>query len=311
LKNAVAARPIIKAEPGMPLTETADLQRGARRFVKQAMKAPLLEQDHELALARRWRDDGDEKALHELTTAYMRLVIAMAARFRNYGLPMSDLVQEGNIGLMQAAARFEPEREVRFSTYAAWWIRSSIQDYILRNWSIVRTGTTAAQKALFFNLRRLRALIRDTGDGTMSPENRALVATKLGVSEPEVDAMAARLSASDRSLNAPMTDGGEAEWQDMLADDRQLPEDEVMEAHDSAIRAEWIAKALTSLNERELTVIRERRLTDEGMTLESLGKRLGVSKERVRQIEHHALKKLRAALLRQVSDPYEAGLVEA
>jgi RNA polymerase sigma-32 factor len=311
LKNAVAARPIIKAEPGMPLTETADLQRGARRFVKQAMKAPLLEQDHELALARRWRDDGDEKALHELTTAYMRLVIAMAARFRNYGLPMSDLVQEGNIGLMQAAARFEPEREVRFSTYAAWWIRSSIQDYILRNWSIVRTGTTAAQKALFFNLRRLRALIRDTGDGTMSPENRALVATKLGVSEPEVDAMAARLSASDRSLNAPMTDGGEAEWQDMLADDRQLPEDEVMEAHDSAIRAEWIAKALTSLNERELTVIRERRLTDEGMTLESLGKRLGVSKERVRQIEHHALKKLRAALLRQVSDPYEARLVEA
>lgn len=294
----------------MPVVETAELQRGARRFVKDAMKAPLLEQAHEQDLARRWRDGHDEKALHELTTAYMRLVIAMAARFRNYGLPMSELVQEGNVGLMQAAARFEPEREVRFSTYAAWWIRSSIQDYILRNWSIVRTGTTAAQKSLFFNLRRLRAMINDTGEATLTPENRTTIATKLRVGEDEVDAMAARLSASDRSLNAPMADGGEAEWQDMLADDRLTPDDEVMEASDGAKRTAWIQDALKALSERELTIIRERRLQDESVTLESLGKRLGISKERVRQIEHHALKKLRAALLKKVGDPVAVGLIE-
>jgi RNA polymerase sigma-32 factor len=295
----------------MPLAETAELQRGARRFVKQAMKAPLLEQAHELDLARRWRDEHDERALHELTSAYVRLVVAMASRFRNYGLPMSDLVQEGNVGLMQAAARFEPERLVRFSTYASWWIRSSIQDYILRNWSIVRTGTTAAQKALFFNLRRMRALINDVGDAVMSPENRLAVATKLGVDEAEVDAMASRLSAADRSLNAPMAEAGEAEWQDMLADERALPEEVVMESHDGAKRAHWVATALNDLNERELIIISERRLQDEGVTLESLGKRLGISKERVRQIEHHALKKLRASLLRQVGDPVAAGLVDS
>lgn len=293
----------------MPLAETTDLQRGSRRFVRDAMKVPLLGQQEELDLARRWRDQNDERALHQLTTAYMRLVIAMAARFRNYGLPMSELVQEGNVGLMQAAARFEPEREVRFSTYAAWWIRSSIQDYILRNWSIVRTGTTAAQKSLFFNLRRLRALINDTSEGLMTPENRALVATKLGVEEHEVDAMTARLSASDRSLNAPLAEAGEAEWQDMLADDRQLPEDAVAEASDGAKRTRWVANALATLNERELIIIRERRLQEEGVTLESLGQRLGISKERVRQIEHHALKKLRAALVKEVGDPVEAGLI--
>jgi RNA polymerase sigma-32 factor len=294
----------------MPLTETADLQKGARRFVKDAMKIALLEPEQELALARAWREHGDQRALHDLTSAYMRLVIAMAARFRNYGLPMSDLVQEGNVGLMQAAARFEPEREVRFSTYAAWWIRSSIQDYILRNWSIVRTGTTAAQKALFFNLRRLRSQINDVSEGAMTPENRALVATKLGVPEHDVDHMAARLSASDRSLNAPLAEAGEAEWQDILACERPLPEDEVMESRDGAQRAEWIAVALKSLSERELIIIRERRLIEDGVTLESLGKRLGISKERVRQIEHQALKKLRTALVRQVGDPVEAGLID-
>jgi RNA polymerase sigma-32 factor len=294
----------------MPLVETADLQRGSRRFVKEAMKAPLLEQAHELDLARRWRDEGSEKALHELTTCYMRLVVSVAARFRNYGLPMSDLVQEGNVGLMQAAARFEPEREVRFSTYASWWIRSQIQDYILRNWSIVRTGTTAAQKSLFFNLRRLRALISDTGDGVMTAENRALVAQKLGVDESDVEHMAGRLSAADRSLNAPMAEAGEAEWQDMLADERAQPEELVMESHDGAVRAEWVRKALKTLSPRELVIITERRLQDEGVTLESLGKRLGISKERVRQIEHHALKKLRAALVKDVGDPVEAGLID-
>jgi RNA polymerase sigma-32 factor len=295
----------------MAIVETAESQSATRRFVKQAMKAPLLAQDHERDLATRWRDHQDERALHELTTAYMRLVIAMAARFRNYGLPISDLVQEGNIGLMQAAARFEPDREVRFSTYAAWWIRSSIQDYVLRNWSIVRTGTTAAHKSLFFNLRRLRALIDDMGDGHMTRENRETVATKLRVSVNDVEQMAARMSSADRSLNAPMTEGteGGGEWQDMLADNRALPDEEVMEKSDTERRNNWIQDALKSLNPRELIIIQERRLTDEGVTLEALGTRLGISKERVRQIEHQAMKKLKAALIKKVGDPEESGLI--
>jgi len=287
----------------MAMTEVYDSQRANRRFVQEAMRAPLLSQEHEQNLARRWREAQDERALHELTTAYMRLVISMAARFRNYGLPMADLVQEGNIGLMQAAARFEPEREVRFSTYAAWWIRSSIQDYILRNWSIVRTGTTAAQKSPFFNLRRLRAMIADLGDQALSAENRSFVATKLGVPEADVDAMAARLSQPDRSLNAPLTEGGEADWQDLLADDSATPEERVMAARDGEPRSSIVREALKVLSPRELTIISERRLVEEeGATLESLGRKLGISKERVRQIEHQALKKLKAALTRRVDD---------
>jgi RNA polymerase sigma-32 factor len=293
----------------MAIVETAESQRATRQFVKQAMKVPLLEQDREQELARRWRDERDEQALHELITAYMRLVVSMAVRFRNYGLPMSDLVQEGNVGLMQAAARFEPEREVRFSTYAVWWIRSQIQDYVLRNWSIVRTGTTAAQKSLFFNLRRLRALISDTSDGVMTSENRSKVATKLRVSDGDVEAMAARLSGPDRSLNAPMVDGSEGEWQDFLADSASLPEDQAMESHDNAQRTEWVNEALQVLSPRELFIIKTRRLSEEGETLEALGAQLGISKERVRQVEHQALKKLRIALLKKVGDPEESGLL--
>jgi RNA polymerase sigma-32 factor len=295
----------------MATYETAEALNATRQFVKHAMKMPMLEPDHERDLALRWRDHRDERALHELTSAYMRLVISMAARFRNYGLPMSDLVQEGNIGLMQAAARFEPEREVRFSTYAAWWIRSAIQDFVLRNWSIVRTGTTASQKSLFFNLRRLRALISDTGEAMMSRENRAFVATKLGVPERDVEQMASRLSASDRSLNAPMSDGvdGGGEWQDVLADENALPEDDVMERSDSARRSIWIKDALEALNPRELIIIQERHLADDGSTLEALGRKLAISKERVRQIEFTAMKKLKAALIKKVGNPVESGLI--
>ncbi len=280
-----------------------------RRFVKSAMKAPMLKPDHELDLARRWRDDQDEAALHELTTAYMRLVISMAGKFRHYGLPISDLVQEGSVGLMQAAARFDPEREVRFSTYASWWIRSSIQDFVLRNWSIVRTGTTSAQKSLFFNLRRLRAKIDDTGDAVMTRSNTTWIADHLGVPERDVEAMAARLSASDRSLNAPMTADGDAEWQDLIEDDRAMPEEEVMRTRDTARRKEWISRALTALNAREMLIIRQRRLGETTVTLEALGEQLGISKERVRQIEHQALGKLRKALETIVGDPEEAGLL--
>jgi len=280
-----------------------------RSFVRKAMKAPMLEAEHELNLARRWRDHEDERALHELTTAYMRLVISMASKFRHYGLPLADLVQEGNVGLMQAAARFEPSREVRFSTYAAWWIRSSIQDYVLRNWSIVRTGTTAAQKSLFFNLRRLRAKIDDTGDAVMTAENKKWVSEHLGVPERDVETMASRLSASDRSLNAPLATDGDAQWQDLLPDESATPDQVVMEERDNAKRKEWIAEALQVLNERETLIISERRLTDDSVTLEVLGKRLGISKERVRQIEHQALNKLKKTLTKMVGDPEKAGLI--
>lgn len=239
----------------------------------------------------------------------MRLVVAVAARFRTYGLPMSDLVQEGNVGLMLAASRFEPERELRFSTYATWWIRSCVQDYILRNWSIVRTGTTAAQKSLFFNLRRLRALLHDPSDGGLTPENRAAVAKALRVDEREVDNMCSRLSAADRSLNAPIGEEGDAEWQDLLPDGGALPEDAMMITRDRATRNAWLAEALSRLTEREKMIISERRLGEEGVTLESLGQKLGVSKERVRQIEHQALRKLKSSLTRMVGDPEEAGLI--
>jgi RNA polymerase sigma-32 factor len=240
----------------------------------------------------------------------MRLVVSMAGKFRNYGLPMADLVQEGNIGLMQAAARFEPDREVRFSTYASWWIRASIQDYVLRNWSIVRTGTTAAQKSLFFNLRRLRAGLNDGGSQGLSPESRAFIAKELSVEEREVEMMASRLSASDRSLNAPLVEAGEGEWQDFLVDEAPLPEAAVMHSRDDATRHQWLETALATLTARERHIIEQRRLIDEPQTLECMGKALGISKERVRQIEHHALKKLKAALEGAVGDPRAAGLID-
>jgi RNA polymerase sigma-32 factor len=268
-----------------------------REFIRESMSTALLSRERELWLARLWRDAGDEAALHELVMAYMRLVISTAARFRNYGLPMSDLVQEGATGLMQAAARFEPEREVRFSTYAAWWIRSAMQDYILRNWSVVRTGTTAAQKALFFNLRRLRAKIGDGSGGPLDEAGRAFIASELSVHTNEVEAMEMRLAGGDQSLNATISPTGEDEWQDFLADERPTPEETVMFARDSRTRSIWLAQALAELTDREQTIIKERRLRDDARTLEELGRDLGISKERVRQIEHRALEKLKISLL--------------
>jgi RNA polymerase sigma-32 factor len=282
-----------------------------RKFVKRAMSEALLEREEEHDLAVAWKERGDERALHKLTTAYMRLVVSVAAKFKHYGLPYADLVSEGNIGLMQAAARFEPERGVRFSTYASWWIRSAIQDYVLRNWSIVRTGTTAAQKSLFFNLRRLRAMIKDVGTGALSAENRAYVAHALRVGEDDVDQMASRLAAVDRSLNAPYTEDGDGEWQDLLADERPDPESSVMGDHDSAQRKAWLGEAMAKLSEREQLIISKRRLGEDSVTLEALGTILGISKERVRQIEHSALGKLRKALTDLVGDPEETGLIPA
>lgn len=279
-----------------------------RRLVRTAMRAPLLAADDEQALARRWRQAGDDGALHELTGAYMRLVIAMAGRFRRFGLPMADLVQEGAVGLMQAAERFDPERGVRFSTYAAWWVRAAMQDFVLRNWSIVRTGTTAAGKTLFFNLRRLRARLGDL-DGRLSPEACIKIAEDLGLDPEDVEAMAARLAAGDRSLNAPVAGEADEDWQSLLADDRDSPEAEAGEAIDAERRGRVVSQALARLSERERAVITARRLIDEPRTLEAIGADMGVSKERVRQIEAAAMGRMRAWIRDRVGDPVEAGLV--
>jgi RNA polymerase sigma-32 factor len=273
-------------------------------FIRAAMNAPYLQRDEERELAVRWKQDRDQSALHKITTAHMRLVISMASKFRHFGLPMSDLIQEGHIGLLEAAARFEPERDVRFSTYATWWIRASMQDYILRNWSIVRGGTSSTQKSLFFNLRRLRARLAQ-GSETLSNESiYSEISAALGVSRADVALMDSRLSAPDSSLNAPVTEDGSGslDRMDFLVSHDPLPDEIVGEAIDEERRGGWLNAALNVLNERELRIIRERRLQEEGATLEFLGEKLGISKERVRQIENRALEKLKVALLRQNPD---------
>jgi RNA polymerase sigma-32 factor len=277
-----------------PVTQKANLD-----YIKTAMRQPLLERADEFALAERWRSTGDPKALHALVGAYTRLVVSVAGRFRNYGLPSGDLIQEGNVGLMQAAMRFEPSREVRFSTYATWWIRSAMQDYVLRNWSIVRTGTTAAQKSLFFNLRRLRAKIEQSGEG-MSDKGRQWIADQLKVAVSEVKDMELRFAAADQSLNAPLRDASEDQLQDFMPDTAPNPEDVVIGLRDAQTRSKWLAEAIGDLSPREQTIIRQRRLIDEAVTLGELGKELGISKERVRQLEQRAMNKLRSSIMRHV-----------
>ncbi|MFN0264811.1 RNA polymerase factor sigma-32 [Tepidamorphus sp. 3E244] len=276
-----------------------------RKMVRAAMSAPYLERDEEHELAVRWATEGDKKALHKLVSAHMRLVISIASRFRHFGLPMGDLIQEGHVGLLEASKRFEPEREVRFSTYATWWIRASIQDYILRNWSIVRGGTSSTQKALFFNLRRLRAKLSGGPDRRPDSEVHDEIALAVGVKREDVALMDSRLSSLDSSLNAPVAEGEGgtvSERQDFLVDDQPLQDETVGGAIDEERRKRWINGALKVLSDRELRIVRERRLSEESVTLEALGKVLGISKERVRQIENRALEKLRAALLSDLPD---------
>lgn len=266
-------------------------------YIRSSMNEPLLERGHEQDLARRWQTKGDEKALHELVRSYTRLVISAAARFKNYGLPMGDLIQEGNIGLMQAANRFDPERDVRFSTYANWWIKASMQDYVLRNWSIVRTGTTSAQKSLFFNLRRLRSKIAGVAnEHGLTAEGREKISGILGVSVKDVEDMEMRMNGGDQSLNATIGEDAEEEHQNFLADTRPNPEEVVIGMKDAQTRSKWLAEALSKLSDREQQIIRERHLNYETVTLEDLGKQLGVSKERVRQLEARAIEKLRTSL---------------
>lgn len=299
LRNATT--PSARSYPAEPDATDREVARGTgvdhdRAFVRRAMRLPLLSPEQEVALAQAWRDHQDQTALHKLVAPHMRLVISTAVRFRHYGLPINDLIQEGNLGLMQAAARFEPSREVRFSTYAAWWIRAAIQDFVLRNWSIVRTGTTAAHKSLFFNLRRLRARIERGGRDALTPEGRRHLARQLNVAESDVMHMEGRLAAGDRSLNATLNEDGETNWQDMLVDDRPDPEMLTMQQRDSRLKARWLGEAMADLPERERRILQARFFTEHGTTLERLGASMGISKERVRQLEAQALGRLRRRL---------------
>lgn len=271
------------------------------RMSRQAMKAELLDAETEIRLARAWRDQRDERALHRLITAYMRLAISMAAKFRRYGAPMNDLIQEASLGLMKAADKFDPDRGVRFSTYAVWWIKASIQDYVMRNWSMVRTGSTSSQKALFFNLRRVQAKLEreasQRGETLDQHQLRQMVAADIGVPVADVEMMEGRLSGSDYSLNATQSsDEDGREWIDALEDDGVQAAEVIEDAHDGARLRGWLVTAMQGLNARERYIVTERKLKDEGRTLESLGEELGLSKERVRQLEVAAFAKMRKSL---------------
>ncbi len=268
-----------------------------RRYISAAMKVPLLEREEEQELARRWRDHDDTKALDRIITAHIRLCVRMASRFRGYGLPASDLIQEGNAGLLEAAKRFDPDRDVRFSTYASWWILAAMQEYVVRNSSVVRLGTTPAQKSLFFNLRRLRAQLADSaGSSRMTDDQRELIARELGVPVAAVERMEAHFSVPDQSLNAPVGDGDVHELIDFLADDGETPDTETEDLIDGETRMRWVREAMEHLTPREREVINRRFLVDEKITLAEIGADFGVTKERVRQIEDKALSKLRAHL---------------
>ena len=283
----------------MPLDFNSDTS-----LSRRAMKAELLDAETELRLAYAWRDHRDEAALHRLITAYMRLAISMAAKFRRYGAPMNDLIQEAGLGLMKAAEKFDPDRGVRFSTYAVWWIKASIQDHVMRNWSMVRTGSTSSQKSLFFNLRRVQARLEREAQAegiTLDRHTmRARIATEVGVPIHDVEMMEGRLSGSDFSLNATQSsDEDGREWIDALEDESAQADETVALRHDNAMLRQWLLNALGSLNERERFIIRERKLREDPRTLESLGNELSLSKERVRQLEAAAFAKMRKSLERE------------
>jgi len=281
----------------MTITQAGLAAGGMGRYLDEARRFPMLtqEQEHDLALA--WRDRRDDGALRQLTGSHLRLVIKIARGFAGYGLPVSELIAEGNVGLMQAAQKFDPDRGFRFATYAIWWIRASIQEYILHNWSMVKMGTTAAQKKLFFNLRRLKGKMEELEQGDLSPETVTTIADELDVPETEVVEMNRRLSMGDSSLNATVGSEGDTDWLDLLSDDRPNQESVVAEADELAMRRRLLGQALEKLNDRERQILLERRLADEPATLEVLGERYDVSRERIRQIEARAFEKLQKAVL--------------
>ncbi|OQW47652.1 MAG: RNA polymerase subunit sigma-70 [Proteobacteria bacterium SG_bin6] len=269
------------------------------RYLAEIKKFPILSAEEEYMLAKRFEEHGDTEAAAKLVTSHLRLVAKIAMGYRGYGLPISELISEGNIGLMQGVKKFEADRGFRLATYAMWWIRASIQEFILRSWSLVKMGTTAAQKKLFFNLRRMKAKLDAFEDGDLRPEDLAKIATDLGVTEAEVTSMNRRMAlGGDTSLNVPMREDGEGQWQDWLADDSPLQDERVAEAQEADVRHDMLVSAMSALNDRERHILTERRLTDDPKTLEELSQVYGVSRERVRQIEVRAFEKLQKAMLR-------------
>ncbi len=291
------------------MIQTSQFQGLNKKLIRTVMTTPLLSQEEETQSAKLWKDKGDRKALDKLIQAYLRITVSMARRFRHYGLPRTDLIQEGTIGLMEAANRFDPDREVRFSTYANWWVRAAMQDYVLRNWSIVRTGTTAAHKALFFGLKRTRLKLNINNDGPLSLQERVKIAEEMNVRIKDVESMEARLYGADQSLNNTIGEGETLCWQDLLVSTDKVPEDVVMHKNDTGVKSKILEKALSGLSERESYIVRERQLRDESRTLSCLGKHLGISKERVRQVEAIAMGKLKRSILTDVGEPVRAGLL--
>ncbi|TDI59917.1 MAG: RNA polymerase sigma factor RpoH [Alphaproteobacteria bacterium] len=266
------------------------------RYLQEIRKFPLLSKDEEYMLANRWQEHEDTEAAHQLVTSHLRLVAKIAMGYRGYGLPLGELISEGNVGMMQAVKRFDPERGFRLATYAMWWIRASIQEYVLRSWSLVKMGTTAAQKKLFFNLRRIKGQIEAIDDGDLHPDHVTEIATKLGVPEHEVVNMNRRMSGQDSSLNAPLKSDSDTDWQDMLVDDEIDQESQLAEQSEMDLRRELLLEAMQGLNEREQHILTERRLKDDISTLEDLSQIYDISRERVRQIEARAFEKLQKAM---------------
>ena len=266
------------------------------RYLSEIKKFPMLSHDEEFQLATDWRDRGDVGAAHKLVTSHLRLVAKIAMGYRGYGLPVQELISEGNVGMMQAVKKFDPDKGFRLSTYAMWWIRASIHEYILHSWSLVKMGTTAAQKKLFFNLRRMKNQMQAYEDGDLSPEHVSKIATELDVNEDEVISMNRRMTGSDQSLNAPMRADSEGEWQDWLVDDTPGQEARLAESDELDKRRELLANAMANLNERERDIIVKRRLSEEPATLEDLSQVYNVSRERIRQIEVRAFEKLQEAM---------------
>ncbi|MFW2852360.1 RNA polymerase sigma factor RpoH [Sphingomonas sp. TX0543] len=274
-------------------------EQSLNRYLAEIKKFPILAPEQEYMLAKRFQEHGDTEAAAQLVTSHLRLVAKIAMGYRGYGLPVSELISEGNIGLMQGVKKFEPDRGFRLATYAMWWIRASIQEFILRSWSLVKMGTTAAQKKLFFNLRRMKARLDAFEDGDLRPEDLTKIATDLGVSEADVVSMNRRMAmGGDTSLNVPMREDGEGQWQDWLADDSPLQDTVVADAQEADVRHDMLVSAMDDLNDREKYILTERRLTDDPKTLEELSQVYGVSRERVRQIEVRAFEKLQKAMMR-------------
>lgn len=265
-------------------------------YLQEIRKFPMLEQEEEYTLAKDWREGGDVESAHKLVTSHLRLVAKIAMGYRGYGLPVSELISEGNVGMMQAVKRFDPERGFRLATYAMWWIRAAIQEYILHSWSLVKMGTTAAQKKLFFNLRKLKGQMQAIEEGDLHPEQVTHIATQLNVPEADVVSMNRRLAAPDNSLNAPLRIDGDGEWQDWLVDDTMDQETSLAEDEELSKRRALLVAAMKSLNERERHILEERRLKDNPTTLEELSQEYGISRERVRQIEVRAFEKLQKAI---------------